>query len=148
MSQPAKLRPPVSHSITSRLSALVKAFAQTDLIRLRVCDEETEFDMRRTGPGESALGPASNARNGAPAVEIPGPKEHDFVASDIVGIVHLTRPAVTEGTTLDGDRELAHVEALGIRNSVRSRGPGRVVAVLCKDGDAVDYGRPLFEIDR
>ena len=33
------------------------------------------------------------------------------------------RPAVTEGMELDGDRELAFVETLGIRNAVRSRGP-------------------------
>ncbi len=148
MSQPPSPEPlqAVSQSVTHRLRTLAKAFAQTDLIRLRVCDDETEFEFRRAGvPG--ALEPVAVARNGATDA-VPAPKAYDFVASDIVGIVHFTRPAVTEGSVLEGDRELAYVEALGIRNSVRSRGPGQVVSVLCKDGDAVDYGRPLFEIDR
>jgi biotin carboxyl carrier protein len=49
---------------------------------------------------------------------------------------------------LESDRELAYVDALGIRNPVRSLGGGRVVSVLCADGQPVEYGQVLFEIDR
>ncbi len=140
-------QPAMSGPITSRLRALAKAFVRTDLVRLRVCDDQTEFEMRRAAERQQAPELCVSARNGAADI-VPEPKRYDFVTSDIVGIVHLTRPVVAEGSTLDGDRELAYVEALGIRNSVRSRGAGRIVEVLCKDGEAVDYGRPLFAIDR
>jgi acetyl-CoA carboxylase biotin carboxyl carrier protein len=45
------------------------------------------------------------------------------------------------------DRELAYVEALGIRNPVRSGGAGRVCDIFVKDGQAVEYGQPLFSIE-
>jgi acetyl-CoA carboxylase biotin carboxyl carrier protein len=58
------------------------------------------------------------------------------------------RPAISEGMALEGDRELAYVETLGIRNPVRSRGPGRVAMVYVTDGQPVEYGQPLFAIER
>jgi biotin carboxyl carrier protein len=54
---------------------------------------------------------------------------------------------VARGTSLPEDRELAYVESLGIRNPVRSGGPGRVAAVYVSDGEAVGYGQPLFAIE-
>lgn len=70
------------------------------------------------------------------------------IASDRVGIFRLSRPAPSVGETLDGDRELGYVEQLGIRNPIRSRGAGRIVSIFQQDGDLVDYGRPLFGLER
>ncbi len=75
-------------------------------------------------------------------------RRSDTIASDVVGIVRHLRPPVAEGQQLDGDRELAYVETLGIRNPVRSRGAGRVSAVFVTDGQPVEYGQPLFAIER
>jgi biotin carboxyl carrier protein len=72
----------------------------------------------------------------------------DAILADVVGIVRFLRPAVTEGMALEGDRELAFVETLGIRNAVRSRGPGRIVMIYVTDGQPVEYGQPLFAIER
>ncbi|HJT18188.1 MAG TPA: biotin/lipoyl-containing protein [Thermoanaerobaculia bacterium] len=58
------------------------------------------------------------------------------------------RPAPVVGTIVEGDRELAFVETLGIRNPIRSRGPGRIAVIYVDEGQAVDYGAPLFAIDR
>jgi len=71
-----------------------------------------------------------------------------MVSSEVVGIVRLMRPAIAEGAELEGDREVAYVETLGIRNPVRSRGGGRVSAVFVSDGQPVEYGQPLFTIER
>jgi biotin carboxyl carrier protein len=54
----------------------------------------------------------------------------------------------SEGEVLEGDRELAFIEALGIRNPVRSRGAGRILTIRRAEGDAVEYGAVLFDIDR
>jgi biotin carboxyl carrier protein len=37
---------------------------------------------------------------------------------------------------------------LGIRNAVRSRGAGRVAMIYITDGQPVEYGQPLFAIER
>ena len=67
---------------------------------------------------------------------------YDAIKADLVGIFRLSRPAPAEGDVIAGDRELAIIEALGIRKPVRSMGAGRIVRdQACKDGDPVEYGQ-------
>ena len=96
---------------------------------------------------EDAIAARARALAGEPT-ERPSERRAEVVASDVVGIVRLLRPAIGEGQELDGDRELAYVETLGIRNPVRSRGGGRVSTVFVSEGQPVEYGQPLFAIDR
>jgi biotin carboxyl carrier protein len=72
----------------------------------------------------------------------------DAIKSDLVGILRFIRPLPSVGDVVTSDRELAFVEALGIRNPVRSLGPGKLASICCEDGDAVEYGQTLFEIAR
>lgn len=131
--------------LAERVRTLAAAFRQTDLIRLRIEDEhEGAIELRRrpapVAPRSSVQAQAASA-SAAPANVHP-------VKADLVGVFRFSRPPVSEGETLDGDRELAYVDALGIRNPVRSLGGGRIVSVLCEDGQPVEYGQVLFEIDR
>jgi acetyl-CoA carboxylase biotin carboxyl carrier protein len=125
--------------IATRARALAGALTESGFARLRVRDGETEIELRRT-----PRVPTAPAEEPARAPE----RRTDLIASDVVGVVRLLRPPVGEGQDLDGDRELAYVETLGIRNPVRSRSGGRVSAVLVTDGQPVEYGQPLFAIER
>ncbi len=78
----------------------------------------------------------------------PLPLRLDAIKADLVGIFRLSRPTPVEGELLDADRELAFVEALGMRNPVRSLGGGRIVSIAAEDGAAVEYGQPLFLVAR
>lgn len=128
--------------MAARIRALAGALAQSGFARLRVRDGETEIELRR------AVRFAAPSTAEEPGSERTSERRADVVASDVVGIVRLLRPPVTEGMDLDGDRELAFVETLGIRNPVRSRGSGRVSSVFVSDGQPVEYGQPLFAIER
>lgn len=127
--------------MAARIRALAGALAQSGFARLRVRDGETEIEVRRAA---RSVVPSPAEDSGERTSE----RRSDIVASDVVGIVRLLRPPVTEGMDLDGDRELAFVETLGIRNPVRSRGTGRVSSVFVTDGQPVEYGQPLFAIER
>lgn len=72
----------------------------------------------------------------------------ETVKADLVGIFRLSRPAPLVGEMLEEDRELAYIEALGIRTPVRSLGTGRIVAIAPEDGAPVEYGQALFLLDR
>jgi biotin carboxyl carrier protein len=72
----------------------------------------------------------------------------DKIKAGYVGIFRLGRPAPVEGELLNGDRELGYIEQLGIRNVVHSLGAGRIVTIASADGEAVEYGQPLFLVDR
>ena len=138
--------------IAARARALAGALAECGFARLRVRDGETEIELRRAprngaAGGASVYGPAEvPAEQAAPPAALG--RQADLLTSDVVGVVRLMRPAVTEGQELDGDRELAYVETLGIRNPVRSRGAGRVTSVFVTEGQPVEYGQPLFAIER
>jgi biotin carboxyl carrier protein len=132
--------------IAVRARALAGALAEAGFARLRVRDGETEIEVRRAGHIAPARVPA--APTAEPAPRTVTERRADVVASDVVGIVRLARPAIVEGQELDEDRELAFVETLGIRNPVRSRGTGRVIAVFVTEGQPVEYGQALFAIER
>lgn len=133
-----------SSPLASRVRKLADYFVGTDLLRLRIQreNEEIELGRRRLHPDHVPDVPEDLS-----AVES-GPVHLEAIKSDLVGVFHLTRPASSEGDLLEGDRELAFIEALGIRNPVRSRGPGRIVTINRSDGDPVEYGAVLFQIDR
>jgi acetyl-CoA carboxylase biotin carboxyl carrier protein len=133
--------------IATRTRALAGALTEAGFARLRVRDGETEIELRRA-PRTPAGPPPAAAAPAEPAAAKPPERPADVLASDVVGIVRLQRPPVAEGQTLDGDRELASIETLGIRNPVRSRGAGRITAVFVHEGQPVEYGQPLFTIER
>ncbi len=135
--------------IAVRARALAGALAEAGFARLRVRDGETEIEVRRSNHVAPARPPALAEAAGRPGGErSAGERMADVVASDVVGIVRLARPPIVEGQELDEDRELAFVETLGIRNPVRSRGSGRVVAVFVTEGQPVEYGQALFALER
>ena len=135
----------MSEPIVERVRSLVQAFLETDLLRLRIERDGGHVELRRRVDGrirETAM-PEVQASVATVRAEHVEP-----IKADLVGIFHLSRPLPFRGELLDTDRELAYVEALGIRNPVRSRGGGRLVSVCCEDGEPVEYGQTLFEIDR
>jgi acetyl-CoA carboxylase biotin carboxyl carrier protein len=137
-----------------RVRSAAEFCASAGLTRFRIDEDELAIEVRRAprraatlaaSRGDAvALESAPHSANGAPA---PGERPATVVKAEFVGIVRLSRPAVGAGTVLAEDRELAYVESLGIRNPVRSGGPGRVSAVFVNDGEPVGYGQPLFEIE-
>lgn len=132
--------------LVERVRTLAQAFLETDLMRLRIEEpNEDAVELRRQSVAAPRRAPAGQ-QTSEPAA--PPPVDVDPIKADLVGIFHFSRPPVKEGESLEGDRELAYVEALGIRNPVRSLGGGRVASVRCKDGDPVEYGQVLFEIAR
>ncbi len=137
----------IDDTIASRVRSLAEAFAVSGLARLTIKESDFELELRRAGGGSPAPAPAS-VQPSLAGVALPAIKKPDIVTSDLVGILRISRPQVSAGQQLEGDRELAYVEALGIRNPVSSRGPGKVAAVFVSDGQPVEYGQPLFAIER
>ena len=143
-----QVRSTIDEVIAARIRPLASLFAASDLVTLRVHDDEGEVLLRAGARARAALSNAEAAQNGASAAATEVVAKRDIIKADLVGIMHFARPAPSEGADLDQDHDLGYVEALGIRNPVRSRGAGRLVAVNVRDGQAVDYGHALFTIDR
>ena len=137
----------MTEDVAARTRALAGALVDSGFALLRWRDGETEIEIRRA-PRAAAVASVEPSPERPAAGDGAAGTRAETIASDVVGIVRFHRPPPAEGAELDGDRELAYVDALGVRNPVRSRGRGRISAVLVTDGQPVEYGQPLFAIER
>lgn len=77
--------------------------------------------------------------------------EEKFIVSPIVGVVYL-RPApdrppyVKVGEEVSADTDVCLIEAMKTFNPIKANMNGKIRAILVKDGDPVEYGKPLFSI--
>ncbi len=126
-----------------RIRRLAEFLSTSDVFRVRIERPGEEIEVGRRPPLLYApAGSADDVRTEPVALRV------DAIKADLVGIFHLSRPAPLEGELLEEDRELAFIEALGIRTPVRSLGAGRIVAIASQDGAPVEYGQSLFLLDR
>lgn len=80
----------------------------------------------------------------------PAPAEH-VVKSPMVGTFYRSaspgsKPFVEVGSTIKEGETLCIVEAMKILNEIEADKSGTVTNILCANGQAVEYGQPLFEI--
>lgn len=131
--------------LAARIARLADFLSATDVLRIRIEREDEEIELARSARSvASAVAAAAPEPAEAQAAQRP----LEAIRADLVGIVRFSRPAPFEGELLDQDRELAYIEALGIRTPVHSLGGGRIVTVAVGDGVPVEYGQALFMLDR
>jgi 2-amino-4-hydroxy-6-hydroxymethyldihydropteridine diphosphokinase len=119
-----------------RIRRLAEFLAASDVLSLSIERDDEFIELGRS------IRKAPQSAPAVPAARV------DTIRADLVGIFRLARPAPVAGENLGYDRELAHIEALGIRNPVHSLGGGRIVSIAAVDGSPVEYGQPLFLLDR
>jgi biotin carboxyl carrier protein len=129
--------------LAERVRRLAAFLADSDVACVKISRGDDEIEVARRLP------PAADRRLPAIGAEIMETvRRIDTIKAELVGIFRLSRPAPVEGELLAEPRELAYIEALGIRNPVHSLGAGRILAIASNDGAAVEYGQPLFLLDR
>jgi acetyl-CoA carboxylase biotin carboxyl carrier protein len=89
-----------------------------------------------------------------PVVEAPLPvvnTEH-VVKSPMVGTFYRSaspgaKPFVEAGDSIKAGETVCIVEAMKILNEIEADKSGTVMKILCENGQAVEYGQPLFVIE-
>jgi acetyl-CoA carboxylase biotin carboxyl carrier protein len=56
-------------------------------------------------------------------------------------------PYVKVGDRVDSTTTVCIVEAMKVFNEIPAEIRGKIVAVLCEDGEAVEFDKPLFKVD-
>jgi biotin carboxyl carrier protein len=131
----------IDETIAERIRPLAAAFHDGGYARLNVRDGEFEVEFRRSASVPSVASREASAE-AAPV------RPFDAIVADVVGVFHFMHPPLVDGMTIEDDREVAFVETLGIRNGVRTRGPGKIASVYVTEGQPVEYGQPLFSMER
>jgi acetyl-CoA carboxylase biotin carboxyl carrier protein len=58
------------------------------------------------------------------------------------------KPLVEIGSTIKSGEAICIIEAMKIMNEIDADESGTIAKVLCENGQAVEFGQPLFVIDR
>lgn len=79
-------------------------------------------------------------------------KVKNIITSPLVGTFYAASdpsqpPFVQIGDSIQKGQTLAIIEAMKLMNELSSEYDGKISAILVKNGDAVQYGQPLFEIE-
>jgi acetyl-CoA carboxylase biotin carboxyl carrier protein len=100
--------------------------------------------------------PASAAAQSLPATSTSsapvGAKHDHTVVSPMVGTYYSApspgaKTFVDLGADVKVGQVLCIIEAMKMMNQIKSDKPGRVTAILAKNGDPVEFGQPLFVIE-
>ncbi len=154
------------------LKQLVKLMADQDLTELDLSDEKGEkVHLRRrsdtpevqyvTAPAAAhvpppAAAPPAPAHSAAtpPTAETPAaaPSHGATIDSPMVGSFYSASSPdadafVTVGSKVKPDTVVCIIEAMKVFNEIKADASGTIKKVLVENGQAVEFGQPLFEIE-
>jgi acetyl-CoA carboxylase biotin carboxyl carrier protein len=137
-----------------RVKQLVELMKVNDLTDLEIKQGEAQITLRRGShavmsvPMQAAPVLAQSAV--APAVP-EEPTNSTVITSPMVGTFYSasrpdTPPFVKVGDTVTPEKTVCLIEAMKVYNEIQAECSGKIVAVLVKNGEMVEFGKPLFRI--
>jgi acetyl-CoA carboxylase biotin carboxyl carrier protein len=149
------------------LKTLLALMQDFGLVELEIEDKKGKVRLVRAGAAVSAVAPLPAA---ASVVAAPTPTplptkakktagsspvltEHQrLVASPMVGTFYRaaspdSEPFVEEGDSVRKGQALCIIEAMKMMNEIEADAGGRIVRILCENGQPIEYGQPLMVLD-
>ena len=156
-STPAPAPPAGDERVVELTRRLAGVLAELGLSEVEIESGDVRVRVQRAVAGAAAV-PAS-----APAAAASVPAERPLVA-DVVSPALVTLeapmvgtfyrspsptadPFVNEGDMVKESQVLCIIEAMKLMNEIESKVGGRIAKILVENGQAVEYGQPLFLID-
>lgn len=145
-----------------RIRRLVELMDEFDLSEVDLKQSEQRIRLRRGPDGvEAPAIPAAPAPVAAPAAPAARPAEpaapaepagHDVIRSPMVGTFYSAAtpespPFVKVGDHVGADTTVCIIEAMKVFNEIPAECSGKITAVLAANGDAVEFGQPLYRIE-
>jgi acetyl-CoA carboxylase biotin carboxyl carrier protein len=137
-----------------KLKTLIDLVSESNVSELEITEAEGKVRIvKGSGPMAHAL--AAPVAAGHPAVAAPvaaeAPAGH-VVKSPMVGTFYRSsspgaKPFVEIGSQVKEGETVCIIEAMKILNEIEADKTGTIIQVLCENGQAVEYGQPLFVIE-
>lgn len=146
-----------------RLRQLVDLMVEHDLTEVDVSDEDQSITIKRGTGGAVQFSPqpmqaaAPTPAQGTPAQDNAAPaasKADDGlvpVESPMVGTFYSapdpdSPPFAAVGASISPDSVVCLIEAMKVFNEIKAETTGTIERVCVKNGDAVEFGQPLFMV--
>jgi acetyl-CoA carboxylase biotin carboxyl carrier protein len=149
------------------LRRLLALMAEHDLSEIEVDEGGRRVKLRKTeARGAPAYAPepaaqetlrsAAPAPSSAPAAAAQKSASREdaiTISSPMVGTFYRAgspdaEPFVEVGALIGGESVVCIIEAMKVMNEIKAECEGRVAEILVANGEAVEYGQPLFVIER
>ena len=153
---------PDSTSLVSveQLQHLVRLLDHSDVSELEVkrAEDGTRLVLRKAKASDD-ISAMAGMQMVAPPSLVPAPEPaalpletKSMIVAPLVGIFHpwakpRGKPLVAVGDRIKVGQTVATIESLNVINEVEAVVAGRVVEILVKNGQPVEYGQPLMTIE-
>jgi len=150
-----------------KLKTLIDLVSESNISELEITEAEGKVRIvKSAAPGMGGPMPAGHAGGasavGAPmaapvaAVEAlaaaPATSTDKFIKSPMVGTFYRSaspgsKPFVEVGDTIKLGDPVCIIEAMKIMNEIEADCEGKVLRILCENGQAVEFGQPMFVVE-
>ena len=146
-----------------KIKKLIELLEESGLAEIEITEGEESVRIARVTQGAPAVNhhaapPAATAASApaapppAPAPAAPAARDENLVTAPMVGTFYASpspgaKAFVEVGQEVQVGQVLCIIEAMKMMNQIESERAGKVVAVLAKNGEPVEFGQPLFSIE-
>ncbi|MDE2565544.1 MAG: acetyl-CoA carboxylase biotin carboxyl carrier protein [Burkholderiales bacterium] len=143
-----------------KLKTLIDLVSESNISELEITEAEGKVRIVKAGPA-AAVAPAPAAMPAAgpapaavlPPVPVPPPAPvGKVIKAPMVGTFYRSaspgaKAFVEIGDTIAEGQAVCIIEAMKIMNEIEADCAGRVLSILCENGQAVEFGQPLFTVE-
>jgi acetyl-CoA carboxylase biotin carboxyl carrier protein len=146
-----------------KIKKLIELLEESGLAEIEITEGEESVRIARVmhsapvvtqyaaAPAAAPAAPAPAAQATAPAAP-PAARDEKLVTAPMVGTFYASpapgaKSFVEVGEEVRIGQVLCIIEAMKMMNQIESERAGKVVAVLAKNGEPVEFGQPLFAIE-
>ena len=139
-----------------RLCRLIAMMKEHDLSEVDLQEDTQRIRLRRNTAVAAPAAPVYAAPIAPAAASAPAAAAEGanivVIKSPMVGTFYAkpnpkSPPFVKVGDHVDPEKTICIIEAMKVFNEIPAEIQGQVVAVLVQEGEAVEFGKPLFKVD-
>jgi acetyl-CoA carboxylase biotin carboxyl carrier protein len=144
-----------------KLKTLIDLVSDSNISELEITEAEGKVRIVKSGPPPAAVmapmavaaaaqaAPAASAPAATPVVEEPAGK---VIKSPMVGTFYRSaspgaKAFAEVGSSIKEGEPVCIIEAMKIMNEIEADCSGKVLRILCENGQAVEFGQPLFIVE-
>jgi acetyl-CoA carboxylase biotin carboxyl carrier protein len=142
-----------------KLKTLIDLVSESNVSELEITEAEGKVRIVKGGaplvqqaaPAAIAAAPVLQAPAAAAVPAVPEPVAGHLVKSPMVGTFYRSaspgaKPFVEIGSEVKEGETICIIEAMKILNEIEADKSGTITKILCENGQAVEYGQPLFVV--
>ncbi|MDA8442550.1 MAG: acetyl-CoA carboxylase biotin carboxyl carrier protein [Peptococcaceae bacterium] len=147
------------------IKELIKMLDETEISELNLESEGVKISIKKGGVAAAAavalpvaspvaeVAPAPLAVKSVPAPSVPDNSNLTPVTAPMVGSFYSSAspdaaPFVSKGDIVSAGQVVCIIEAMKLMNEIEAEVSGKIVDILVENGQPVEYGQPLFLIEK